>query len=92
MAIYSWMGLPVQIHMTDENAAAYNRVARTLMATPAPANPVDFQFVAQPADVEVWNKVSDIINGMIELNGGLAYSEEETDGTNLLTKISDSGS
>jgi len=89
MAIYAWMGLPVQIHMTDENAAAYNRVGDILASTPVPTNPVDIQFVADPADIEVWNKVSDVINGMIELNGGtLPYDvDDATTDRNHMVKV-----
>lgn len=75
MAIYSFCGTPIQIEITDENAEVFNTIAKAFGR-----NPFDrtIEYVGKPEDLEVFNKVSAIINGMIDLNEGeLPYPDEQ---------------
>jgi hypothetical protein len=63
--------------MVDDDAAAYNRVSDELATNPIIK---DGQILinATSEDMDVYNKVANVINALIELNhGGLDYKEED---------------
>ena len=74
MPIYAWPRIPIHLEMTEENAAAYNRVTDALMENaPIP----DDQLDAMIKDKLVWEKVIRIIMILVELNDGdLPYPQE----------------
>ena len=77
MAIYSWLGTPIHLEMTEDNAAAYNRVAHVLANT-VQTDPTNIEISVNSEDMFAYNKVAEVINLIIELNGGsLPYSEED---------------
>lgn len=75
MAIYSFCGTPIQIEITDENAAVFNTIAKAFGDDPFNRT---IEYVGKPEDLDVFNKVAALINGMIDLNDGdLPYPDEQ---------------
>lgn len=74
MAIYSFCGTPIQIEISDQNARIFNNVAQNVSIDNTSRY---IQFHGSKDDVLVFNKVSTVINLMIDLNEeDLPYSEE----------------
>lgn len=75
MAIYSFCGTPIQIEITHENAVIFNLIAEKFGPSPLDRT---VKFDGRPEYIDIFNKVSAVINGMIDLNGGqLPYSEDD---------------
>jgi hypothetical protein len=76
MSLYSWLGSPIQFDLSDDNAAAYNRVVDVIHTVPSDTSLNKIRIQADDEDVRIYNKVAAIINAIIELNGGcLPYKE-----------------
>lgn len=82
--LYSWCGTPIQFHISDENAEAYNRVNKAIEEGTISLSPGSHPrswwiwMNANRADMDIYNKVADVINKIIELNGGsLPYYESD---------------
>lgn len=65
MAIYSFCGTPIQIEVSDQTAQIFNNVAQNV-SIDNPARCI--QFHGNASDIGVFNKISTIINLMLELS------------------------
>lgn len=65
MAIYSFCGTPVQIEISDGNARVFNNVAQNVRIKNTKRT---VTFKGTRSDIDIFNKISTIINLMLELS------------------------
>lgn len=65
MAIYSFCGTPIQIEVSERNARIFNNVAQNIGLDNTKRT---ITFHGDKEDIQVFNKVSSIVNLMIDLN------------------------
>lgn len=89
---YSFYGSQLHLILEDEVAERYNRVSEALANVDAKAiqaNP-DNQFWLSGidgADMAAWNAIAELINKLIEINGGSLDIPEEEMPYNHLVKL-----
>jgi len=80
MPAYRFKGTPIVLQLTEENAAAYNRVADAMTAAPKPKivrrdeNTTQLVFklkLENDSDMAVWDEVGSVINAIIKLGDGI---------------------
>lgn len=79
---YSFYGSPLHLILEDEIAESYNRVSKNMYESNG-----NVLVCASDADIKNYSKVADIINKLIEINGGLLEIAEEEMPLNYLVKL-----
>ena len=84
--MYSWCGTDIHIPLSVENAEAYNRAVDAFTHSWMPSDIRKVFYVeASSEDIEIYNKVADVINLMVELSGGsISISEEDMTTSHLI--------
>lgn len=75
MAVYSFCGTPIQIEISDPNARIFNNVAQNVSVDNQEKH---IRFNGSKTDIDIFNKISTIINIMLELSDetGILNTEE----------------
>lgn len=89
---YSFYGSQLHLILEDEVVERYNRVAiafANVDAKAVQANPTNYIWLEgiQDGDMEAWNAIADLINKLIEINGGSLDIPEEEMPYNCLVKL-----
>lgn len=72
MPVYSWMETSLQLQLPEDVAESCNRIA-DILAELAPDEVINSGTIladANPDDLGAWNKFAEIVNLILELNGG----------------------
>lgn len=91
-SIYSFYGSQLHLILDDEVAERYNRVAvafANVDAKSVQANPTNLIWLegVDDDDMTAWNAIADLINKLIEINGGSLDIPEEEMPYNYLVKL-----
>jgi hypothetical protein len=89
---YSFYGSQLHLVLDDEVAERYNRVSvafANVDAKAVQANPTNTIWLEgiQDGDMEAWNAIADLMNKLIEINGGHLDIAEEEMPYNCLMKL-----
>lgn len=87
MPTYSWCGTPIHLPMTDDTAAAYNRIVDVFKGVAYISNNKKIRIEAAHKDIVVFNKIAQIVNILIKLNGGSMPYTDESITTDYLVKV-----
>ena len=91
-SIWSFYGSKLHLVLDDEVAERYNRVSKAFANVDAEAlqkNPEGCFWLegVDNKDLEAWNAIADLINKLIEINGGSLDIPEEDMPYNCLVKV-----
>ena len=91
-SIWSFYGSKLHLVLDDEVAERYNRVSVAFANADTSAlqdNPENYIWLSgvDSKDMEAWNAIADLINKLIEINGGSLDIPEEDMPYNCLVKV-----
>lgn len=91
-SVWSFYGSKLHLVLDDEVAERYNRVSVAFANADTSAiqkNPENYIWLSgvDSKDMEAWNAIADLINKLIEINGGSLYIPEEDMLYNCLVKV-----
>lgn len=95
-SVYAWMGSPLHLVLEDDVANAYNRFQESFFQAQLnykQLNGVEWTPDKQlsihctSAENVIWNKIGDLINLLVEINGGSLDITEEQMTSDFLVKL-----
>lgn len=95
-SVYSWMGSPLHLVLDDEFVILYNRAADKFLSAQTEFrartgsswngnDPLEATWTQE--EIAAFNKMADLVNFMVEFNGGSLHITEEQITSDFLVKL-----